>query len=240
MIEDKRTFLIVDDECACREAFRIALEDEYNLIEAETGEKALEILQRREKIDLVLLDFLLPPGIDGLKVLERMRELNCEVPVIVVTGKGTEEVCRSAFKMGVRDYIQKPFKVNELRETIKRVCGSPEVRKSHVDQAIEFMEEHYCQPVSASDVAQGVGLSYPHLARLFKTEKCCSIDVWLNELRIDKAQVLLGNSNLEIREIATKVGFNDQNYFGRVFKKHTGTSPLEYRKQFVKNDFSTK
>ena len=230
MIEEKRTFLIVDDECACREAFRIALEDDYNLIEAETGEKALEILQRREDIGLVLLDYLLPPGIDGLDVLGRMRELRYEVPVIVVTGKGSEEVCRSAFKMGVRDYIQKPFKVGELRATVRRVCSSPEVKDSPVDRALAFMKEHYDKPISAADVAQGIGISYAHLARSFKDNKDCTIETWLNTLRIDKAKSLLKSSNLEIKEVAAKIGFNSSNYFCRLFKRYTGISPAEYKK----------
>ena len=70
MSDEKRTLLIVDDEPSCREAFCVALEDDYNFIEAETGEKALEILQSREDIGLVILDYLLLPGIDGLEVLE--------------------------------------------------------------------------------------------------------------------------------------------------------------------------
>ena len=232
MIDEKRTLLIVDDEPSCREAFCVALEDDYNLIEAETGEQALGILQSREDIGLVLLDYLLPPGIDGLEVLERMRELKCEVPVIVVTGKGTEEVCRSAFKMGVRDYIQKPFKFNELRVTIKRVCGSPEVKDSTVDRALAFMKEHYDKPISARDVSDGIGVSYDHLAHVFQEEKGRSIMQWLNRFRIEKSKILLRDSNLEVKEVAVQVGFNDPNYFYRVFSRFIGVSPSEYRRQF--------
>ena len=177
IIDDIPTLLIVDDEPSCREAFCVALEDEYTLIEAETGEQALEILQSREDIGLVLLDYLLPPGIDGLEVLERMRKLKCEVPVIIVTGKGSEEVCRSAFKIGVQDYIQKPFKVEELRATIKAILDPLRVENTPVDRAIKFMEEQFWRPISAIDVARDIGVSYSHLARSFKDSKKCTVEI---------------------------------------------------------------
>ena len=240
MSGERPTLLIVDDEYSCREAFCMALEDEYDLIEAATGEEALNMLSTREVINLVLLDYFLPPGINGLEVIQRMKKSNCSVPVIIITGKGSEEVAVKAFRLGAKDYIRKPFKVEDLRATIRSVLGPSEVIKSLVGQAIEFMEHHYCQPISASDVAQGVCVSYPHLARLFKTEKGCTIGVWLNNLRMDKARVLLRDLGLEVKEVASKVGFKAPNYFCRIFKKHTGTSPLEYRKQSIKNDFSSK
>jgi two-component system response regulator YesN len=232
MIDEKHTLLIVDDEPSCREAFCVALEDDYNLIEAETGEQALEILQSREDLDLVLLDYLLPPGIDGLEVLERMRGLRCEIPVIFVTGKGSEEVAVEAFRLGVKEYIIKPFKVKELLMVIKGILGSPEVEKSPVDKAIEFMEGQYCKPIIPEDIAMAVGLSYVRLAHLFKMEKECSITGWLNKLRIEKAKLILRDPNLEIKEIAAKVGFNNPNYFYRNFRKFTGVSPTEYRRRF--------
>jgi two-component system response regulator YesN len=232
MIDEKRTLLIVDDESSCREAFCVALEDEYNLIEAETGEQALEILQSREDIGLVLLDYLLPPGIYGLEVLERMRELKCKVPVIVVTGKGSEEVCRIAFKMGVQDYIQKPFKVKKLQEAIRGTIDLSSVKKSPMDRAVEFMEEQYCRHISARDVAQDVGLSLDYLESLFKKKVGHSITHHICYLRIEKAKRLLLDRNVRIKEIASNIGFNDQAYFCKFFKKHTGCTPIEYRDRF--------
>jgi two-component system response regulator YesN len=229
MTDEKRTLLIVDDEPSCREAFCVALEDDYSLVEVETGEQALEILQSREDISLVLLDFLLPPGIDGLKVFERMKEFDCNIPVIIVTGKGSEKVAVEAFRLGARDYITKPFKVRELQGIIEDILTPIKLRKSLVDKAIDFMEEQYCRPISAINVARGIGVSYSHLARSFKDSKKYTVEIWLNRLRIDKAKSLLKYSNLEIKEVAAKVGFNDQNYFYQMFKKVTGKSPSEYR-----------
>jgi DNA-binding NtrC family response regulator len=121
MVETKPTILIVDDEPSCRVALRIALEDEYELLEAESGEETLRILQERKDIDLVLLDYLLPPGIDGLEVLTRMKVSGYEIPVILVTGKGSEEVAVKAWRLGVRNYIIKPPKVTALLHFLDRI-----------------------------------------------------------------------------------------------------------------------
>ena len=229
MIEDNPILLIVDDELSCRETFRIALEDEYHLIEAETGEQALNIVKVRQDIDLVFLDYLLPPGMDGLEVLERMKELKYEIPVIIVTGKGSEEVAVKAFKFGAKDYIIKPFKVQNLRAAIEEILGLTELGKCLVDKAIKFMKKNYFQPISAKDVAKAIGVSYSHLAYLFKMEKGCSIIFWLNKLRIEKAKVLLHYSGLEIKEIAAQVGFRSQQYFCKVFKMYLRFTPSEYK-----------
>lgn len=229
---NRSTLLIVDDEPSVRIAFAEALGDDYNLMEADAGVETLEILQSREDIDLVLLDYLLPPGIDGLKVLKKMKALECKVPVIMVTGKGSEEVAVKAFKLGARNYITKPFRVKELQVTIRDILDPVVGGKSLVEKAVEFMEEQYCQPISAGDVARVIGVSYVHLAHIFKMEKGFSIIYWLNKLRIERAKVLLRDPNLEVKEVAAKVGFNDPNYFCRVFKKFTMMSPLEYSREF--------
>ena len=225
----RSTLLIVDDEPSCREAFHVALEDEYRLIEADSGNIALSILGSGQNINLMLLDYLLPPWINGLEVLQQMTTSDYSVPVILVTGHGSQMICRDAFKFGVNDYIKKPFTVNELQATIKGALGSSAGEKTPVDQAIEFVEEHYSQPISVRDVAEAIHVSYDHLAHLFKSEKGSSIHRWLSNLRINKAKVLLNDSGLEIKEVAVQTGFNDQNYFCRLFKKYTGTSPQKYR-----------
>jgi two-component system response regulator YesN len=228
----RATLLIVDDDPSCREAFCLALEDEYLLIETDSGNDALNILTSGQNIDLMLLDYLLPPGIDGLEALERMRELKCEVPVIIVTGKGSEDICRNAFKLGVQDYIQKPFKVDELRAAIKEILDPFGGAHAPVDRAVAFMTKNYSKPISAANVAREIGFSHAHLSHLFKKEKGCSISFHLNHIRIHRAKSLLTEDPyLRVKEIAFKVGFQNVNYFYRVFKKIVGISAAEYRKR---------
>ncbi len=240
MVENKSTILIVDDEPSCREALRMALEDDYVLLEAESGEEALRILQKGQDIDLVLLDYLLPPGMDGLEVLARMRACGYKTPVILVTGRGSEQVAVKALRLGVRNYIMKPFKVHELQTIVKETLAPIQLEESLVDRAVDFIEREYCRPISARDVAQGIGVSYPHLARLFKAEKGCPVEAWLNKLRVEKARLLLKNTDLPVKEISKKIGFNHSNYFSRLFKEVVGIYPTEYRTQSRCHEFPSK
>jgi YesN/AraC family two-component response regulator len=231
MERDKPTILIVDDDHFFRIALREVLEDDYNLVEAETGEKALRILQERGDIDLILLDYLLPPGIDGLEVLERMKTLEYKIPVILVTGKGSEEVAVEAFRLGVRNCIIKPFGVNELQQLLKNILHPRETYTSLINQAIDFIELHYHQPISARNVSQDTGLSLSYLEHVFMKEVGCTITHYINIHRIAKAKNLLLNRNLLIKEIAAQVGFIDQRYFSRLFKKYEKCTPTTYRKR---------
>jgi two-component system response regulator YesN len=230
MPESKQVVLIVEDEEAVRAPYDVTLSDEYDLLMAETGEEALDVLHQGKDIDLILLDYLLPSGIDGLEVLERMKD--CKIPVIVVTGKGSERICQEAFRLGVDDYITKPFKVEELQARVRKALCPSDVEKCPLDKAVEFMKEKYCQPIFARDVAQEVGFSVSHLEHTFKREIGLSVMKYLNSLRIEKAKNLLLNRELRIKEVASCIGLEDPDYFCRVFKKSVGCTPTEYRERF--------
>lgn len=116
----KRTILIVDDEPNILELLKFTLESEgFNVVQAKTGEEALEKLEWK-KIDAVVLDLMLP-GIDGLEVLKKIRTDQAlkNIPVIMLTAKneGFDRVI--GLELGADDYICKPFFVRELVARIK-------------------------------------------------------------------------------------------------------------------------
>ena len=99
--------LIIDDDPGLCETLSFLLEDHYSVSVVSDGAAALDLL-RTEKIDLALLDLLLPE-IDGLEVLERIKEITPRVPVIVLTGLGMAGPAATAMKLGAFDYVTKPF-----------------------------------------------------------------------------------------------------------------------------------
>jgi two-component system, response regulator, stage 0 sporulation protein F len=116
----KQVILIVDDEEGLREGLSKLLEAEgYAVLAAETGERALEILATT-RIDLVLTDMRMP-GMDGIALLKKIRELYGDVGVIILTGYGQIESYIEAMNFGAIEYVSKPFKVNELKFIINRV-----------------------------------------------------------------------------------------------------------------------
>src|SRR6187431_3298731 len=104
----KARILVVDDEAAIRDSLKMTLEYEgYEFIGAATGQEGLALAER-EAPDLVLLDVKMP-GMDGIEVLERLRNLNEALPVVVVSGHGTISTAVEATKKGAFDFIEKPF-----------------------------------------------------------------------------------------------------------------------------------
>jgi DNA-binding NtrC family response regulator len=115
---EKRKVLIVDDEPGVRESVRMVLKDQYDPVLASSGEEALEMLAS-VRPDLVLLDVLMP-GLDGLVVLERIKEQDQRVPVLMLTATKTVKTAVTAMKLGAFDYVTKPFDVEELLIIVER------------------------------------------------------------------------------------------------------------------------
>ena len=110
-------------------------------------------------------------------------------------------------------------------------------QSSYVIEAIKYIQFNYSSDISVDDIANAVGISRSHLYRVFVSNLGQSPIDYLTEYRINEACELIKNTNLSISQIAVSVGFFDQFYFSRVFKKHTGMSPREYRKTInVEND----
>ena len=95
--------------------------DDYDLVLAETAEEALKILDRRADIGLLFLDYQLP-GMNGLEVMERFRKKGYDIPVVVVTGKGSEEVAARFSEYQVFRYIIKPFSPRQIIAIKRAMC----------------------------------------------------------------------------------------------------------------------
>lgn len=98
-----------------------------------------------------------------------------------------------------------------------------------VERAIAYMHKHLSEDISLADVAESVGTAPSHLSRLFSRHSGDTFIHVLCRLRMDTAKKLLRTNQYRIKEVYTMVGFNDQAYFSRVFRKYEGTSPQDYR-----------
>jgi signal transduction histidine kinase len=124
---NRRVALVVDDEPAFREMIRLILEEDgYRVTLAASGVEALRIIQEQhESLFLVILDLRMP-GVDGLAVLDELRSLAPQLPVLVTTGyAGAEEQAR-ALERGARKVLEKPYRVVELRMALDEIlAGRP-------------------------------------------------------------------------------------------------------------------
>ena len=107
------SLLIVDDEVGVRESLKIVFSKDYRLLEADSVEVAIQKAQE-ERPEIVFLDILMP-GADGLKALMRIKELNPNCEVIMLTALNAERTASIAKESGAFDYVVKPFDIEELR-----------------------------------------------------------------------------------------------------------------------------
>lgn len=116
----KRKILVVDDDPTMVKLINVNLKlNNYSVIEAASGERALDVLAR-EKLDLVVLDIMMP-GVDGWEVLNRIRSDTStrELPVILVTAKTQDSDVIRGWELGADEYVIKPFNPLLLVEVIK-------------------------------------------------------------------------------------------------------------------------
>jgi len=114
----RATILVVDDELGVRESFKMVLKDTYNVLLASTGNEAIDLFGKNPT-DLVLLDILLP-DIDGLNLLERIKNIDPHVEIVMVTAVREIQSAVKAIKLGAYEYIIKPFIVEDVLNIIER------------------------------------------------------------------------------------------------------------------------
>lgn len=125
--------LVVDDESRMRKLIKdFLVKDNYNVLEAEDGEKALEIFENeKDKIDLIILDVMMPKQ-DGWSVLRKIRQ-SSQLPVIMLTARGEEQDELFGFELGADEYISKPFSpkilVARVEAILKRTVQTENTNK---------------------------------------------------------------------------------------------------------------
>ena len=126
------SILIVDDEAGIRTSLAGILKDEsYSASAVESGEECLELL-RKSAFDVVLLDIWLP-GIDGLDVLQKIREFDNPPEVIMISGHGTIETAVRATKLGAYDFLEKPLSLEKTLIVVKNAVESKRLHRENVD-----------------------------------------------------------------------------------------------------------
>lgn len=191
--------LLVEDEAKIRKLVKSYLEEEYLVVEAEDGKKALEIFER-ENFDLIILDLMLPK-ISGEKVCQKIRQIS-EIPIIMLTAKSSEENKIDGFNYGADDYLTKPFSPRELMLRIKAI-----LRRVNNDQKADIIS-----------LAEGEIKIYPAEMIVKRNNQDCELT--MTEFKI--LMVLINNARqiLSRDQLADQVLGIDYQGFDRTIDAH--------------------
>ena len=256
--------LIADDEALERETLKdIAarrFEHEVTIETAENGRKAADTAVLWGA-DLILMDIEMP-GMNGLDAAHAVLEQRPEVKVIFVTAYSLFQYAHEAMHLGACDYLLKPVNPDEVEASIRKAIRQIEAGRrlaalAPVQQEPEtdadpaedgendrnalvmahvrrYMEDNYMFDLSLDSVSEILHISPAYLSAQFKKYQRTNFLDCLTELRINAAKELLTDPFRSAAEVASMVGYEDSSYFARTFKKRTGMTPTQYRKEAAK------
>ncbi len=274
--EPKPTILVVEDQPELQEYIRFILEDKYHVLTAGNGQVALDLLRDKGRgiacpdlsgrdeahapviphpssliPDLVLSDLMMPV-MDGYQLLEKLKSEDAtrHIPVIMLTARADVRDKLKALRLGVDDYLLKPFDEEELLVRIENLLKNQAGRKEFIaenepeKETIFISEtdrnwlatfEAYVQKHLSSDtlniprLAMEFAMSESTLLRQLKRLTGLSPVSYLQEMRLNEARHLLETRQYDsIARVASKVGYSDLNNFGRSFKQRFGKTPSDF------------
>lgn len=239
--------LIADDEDAVRNGLCKYIQlhtDRFERIyTAENGQQALDLIVLHRP-DIMLLDVRMPLK-SGVEVMQEASALGIMPVTVVLSGYDEFQYAQQALRCGARDYLLKPTRSSDILKMLHRLADEiygeelPQTEEPEdADQAPaalvraeRYIREHYCEEISAQQAAEYAGITAGYLSTLFSQYRDYSFSDLVNMIRIDRACTYLAQGYLKNYEIAYKVGYRDEKYFSKTFKKVKGVSPGEYKRK---------
>ncbi|WP_373512873.1 response regulator [Persicitalea sp.] len=248
----KPTLLVVEDNPGLQEYLILILSEKYRVVSAENGKVALQKLAAEESVDLILSDLMMPV-MDGYQLLEKLKsgDTTRHIPVIMLTARADPSTRLRALRIGVDDYLTKPFDEEELLVRIANLLKnqsartqdalaenqaavtSPQLSQSH--QAwLEKFEAHVRENLTSDmldvpSLSETFAMSESTLLRQLKRLTGLSPQQYLREIRLNESRELLENgAPVSIAVLAARVGYKNAGSFSRSFKNRFGKLPSDF------------
>lgn len=245
-----KCLLLVEDDDDVRFYLKDNLKFKYEIHESPNGADAWEKLLRI-KPDLVVSDIMMPE-LNGIELCTKVKtdERVSHVPVILLTALSSDRQRLEGLKVGADDYISKPFNFEVLEARIENLLSRQQnsqkgTRKTldvkaraleitpldekFIEKAIRCVEDNISTPYfSVESLAEELGISRAYMFKKIQALTGKTPLEFMRTIRLQQAAQLLERSQLSVREVAYKVGFNNPKYFARYFKEHFGVLPSNY------------
>jgi len=253
----KKNVVVVDDDDDTREYLKSLLRVPYNVIACANAGAAWSVVEKQLP-DAVVTDLVMP-GESGSELCARIRgnEATRHIPVIILTGQNGEQEEQMASDSGADKFLSKPISVDLLLSSVAQVISAREAVKDkfgiHMDydytgiqmgsadekllrRIVESVQAHLDDPeFGVSTLCEDVGISRVHLNRKLKAFGKDSPGTLIKTFRMKQAAYLLANNQVNVSEVAYRVGFSSHSYFSSSFKEFFGLSPREFVTQLQEN-----
>lgn len=261
--QDKRKpqVLLIEDNPDVVAYIVSCLQDEYHINVGKDGQEGVEIAIE-DIPDLIVTDVMMPHK-DGFEVCRELKsdERTSHIPIIILTAKADMESKLEGLELGADAYLAKPFHKEELQLRIKKLLELRQVLQTHylnvagltegatiikevpqvtgvedhfVRRAREAVEAHLDDfNFNVEQLGKAMNLSHSQLHRKLTALTGYSAGKFIRYIRLSKAKDLLQDPEMSITAIAFDTGFNDPNYFGRVFKQEIGITPTEWKEKML-------
>lgn len=234
--------IVVEDEARVRTGIIRLIKRErpqYVVVgESDNGVDGMYMIKQL-KPDLVITDIRMP-RMSGLKMLENLEASRLTPTVVILSAYSDFEYAKTAIRYGVFEYLLKPVTAEELTQVLDRYAlnrqGSanpgtdipPAGYSPLVSAAADWIRTHYMQKITLEELADRFGITASYLSTLFSRETGHTFSSFLRDYRVERAKEMLCSGSRLIYEIAYRTGFDDVQYFCRVFKSVTGCSAKQY------------
>jgi two-component system response regulator YesN len=239
--------IIVDDE----DFIRLGLEKILSRMDLDVqvigsyanGMMALSHISKlhADELDVLITDIKMPI-MNGLKLIESVREQLPKLPIVILSGFNDFEYARTAIRSGVTDYLLKPVVKTQLYDLLMKLISQKggtdrgdakiaDLNENYIVEHIKhYLDKHYDKNFELDKLADAIDKNASYISRVFRLHTAITITDYLIQIRIDKAkQFLIDHPHLKNYEVSQLVGYQDSVYFNKLFKKITGITPREYR-----------
>ena len=237
--------LVIEDNIEMADFIQQLLSDDYRVSMAHNGEEGIQRLQS-DQFDLITVDLMMP-RMDGIQFMTRLKEHPewKSISSIMITALSQESDKIKGLKLGVDDYMTKPFSGNELKARVHNLIKNSLVRletdvdsstekiigaeKELLNRAKQIVESNIGNnDFSVKDMADFLNLSERQTNRVLKKATGLSCLQFIREVRLQFAyQLILSRKHSTIAEISYAVGFENASYFTRIFTNRFGKKPSE-------------
>ena len=247
----KYSIVVAEDEVLLLENLIQKIEDSQTGFEvigsAQTGIQVYDLITELNP-DVLITDIRMPV-MDGLTLIKKVREFHPHIDIIIISGFSEFEYAKTAIKYQVSEYLLKPVDTQELYQALSKLKNKYMMEENSLQDIFkqelsnkspaeiaevlkEYIIGHFNEEISLNQIAHNMNYSCSYLTKIFYQQYECTPTKYLISLRMQKAQQLLTHhTELSIRQIGEAVGYPEQGYFSRIFKKQNGSSPLEYREE---------